>query len=100
MCAASAGLVQATLAPTRAVVRELESAGVANVVHVPLGVDLDRFTPTRRARAEETRRRFGLPEGPLAIYVGRMAAEKDIDLLLEGLARGGATHRRSPGAGG
>ena len=77
-------LVQATIAPTRAVVRELESAGVANVVHVPLGVDLDRFTPTRRARAEETRRRFGLPEGPLAIYVGRMAAEKDIDLLLEG----------------
>jgi alpha-1,6-mannosyltransferase len=57
---------------------------VANVVHVPLGVELDRFTPTRRARAEETRRRFGLPEGPLAIYVGRMAAEKDIDLLLEG----------------
>ena len=77
-------LVQATIAPSRAVVRELESAGVDNVVHVPLGVELDRFTPTRRARAEETRRRFGLPEGPLAIYVGRMAAEKDIDLLLEG----------------
>ena len=57
---------------------------MANVVYVPLGVELDRFTPTRRARAEETRRRFGLPEGPLAIYVGRMAAEKDIDLLLEG----------------
>jgi alpha-1,6-mannosyltransferase len=75
-------LVRATIAPTRAVVRELESAGVENVVHVPLGVDLDRFTPARRARASETRRRFGLPEGPLAMYVGRMAAEKDIDLLL------------------
>ncbi|HEX6670053.1 MAG TPA: glycosyltransferase [Gemmatimonadales bacterium] len=77
------GLVQATIAPTRAVVRELESAGVANVVHVPLGVDLDRFNPGRRARAAETRRRFGLPDGPLALYVGRMAAEKDIDILLE-----------------
>ena len=77
-------LVQATIAPTQAVVRELESAGVANVVHVPLGVDLDRFTPDRRARARETRRRFGLEEGPLALYVGRMAAEKDIDLLLQG----------------
>jgi alpha-1,6-mannosyltransferase len=54
------GLVQATIAPTRTVVRELESAGVANVFHVPLGVDLDRFHPGRRARAEETRRRFGL----------------------------------------
>jgi alpha-1,6-mannosyltransferase len=77
-------LVQATIAPCRAVARELESAGVRNVVHVPLGVDLDRFNPARRARAAETRRRFGLPEGPLAMYVGRLAAEKDIDLLLAG----------------
>lgn len=78
------GLVRATIAPTRAVATELESAGVANVVHVPLGVDLDRFHPARRDRAEATRRRFGLPGGPLALYVGRMAAEKDIDLLVEG----------------
>jgi alpha-1,6-mannosyltransferase len=77
-------LVQATIAPTRAVARELEGAGVRNVVHVPLGVDLDRFHPSRRTRAAETRRRFGLPEGQLAMYVGRMAAEKDIDLLLSG----------------
>ncbi|HEX2219239.1 MAG TPA: glycosyltransferase [Gemmatimonadales bacterium] len=77
-------LVQATIAPTRAVVQELESAGVRNVVHVPLGVDLERFNPLRRVRADETRRRFGLPEGRLAMYVGRMAAEKDIDLLLSG----------------
>jgi alpha-1,6-mannosyltransferase len=77
-------LVQATIAPCRAVARELESAGVENVVHVPLGVDLDRFNPSRQARAGETRRRFGLPEGPLALYVGRLAAEKDIDLLLAG----------------
>jgi alpha-1,6-mannosyltransferase len=78
------GLVRATIAPTRTVVRELESAGVANVHHVPLGVDLDRFHPRHRERAVETRRRFGLGDGPLALYVGRMAAEKDIDLLLEG----------------
>ena len=78
------GLVHATIAPTQTVVRELESAGVANVFHVPLGVDLGRFNPGRRDRAEETRRRFGLPDRPLGLYVGRMAAEKDIDLLLEG----------------
>jgi alpha-1,6-mannosyltransferase len=78
------GMVQATVAPTRAVARELESAGVRNVVHVPLGVDLERFNPGRRVRAAETRQRFGLPDGPLALYVGRMAAEKDIDLLLSG----------------
>ena len=78
------GMVQATIAPCRTVARELESAGVENVVHVPLGVDLERFHPARRDRAVETRRRFGLPEGPLALYVGRLAAEKDLDLLLEG----------------
>ncbi|CAN5897889.1 glycosyltransferase family 1 protein [soil metagenome] len=77
-------LVNATIAPCRAVARELESAGVQNVVHVPLGVDLERFNPRRAARAAATRRRFGLPEGPLALYVGRLAAEKDLDLLLAG----------------
>ena len=41
-----------------------------------------RFNPARRARAAETRRRHGLPEGPLAMYVGRLAAEKEVDLLL------------------
>jgi glycosyltransferase involved in cell wall biosynthesis len=75
-------MVQATIAPCRAVVRELESAGLSNVVHVPLGVDLERFTPSRRQRAAETRLRAGLPPGPLAMYVGRMAGEKDIDLVL------------------
>jgi alpha-1,6-mannosyltransferase len=77
-------MVQATIAPCRAVVRELESAGVPNVVHVPLGVDLERFHPGRRARAAETRARMGLPSGLLGMYVGRFAAEKDIDVLLRG----------------
>jgi alpha-1,6-mannosyltransferase len=77
-------MVQATIAPSRTVALELESAGVENVVHVPLGVELDRFNPARRVRAAETRRRCGLPAGPLALYVGRLAAEKDLDLLLSG----------------
>jgi glycosyltransferase involved in cell wall biosynthesis len=76
-------MVQTTVAPCRAVARELESAGVPNVVHVPLGVDLDRFHPARREHAAEVRARVGLPAGPLGMYVGRMAGEKDIDLLLE-----------------
>ena len=75
-------LVRATLAPSRAVVRELEQAGLDNVIHAPLGVNLELFHPSRRAHAAETRARFGLPEEPLALYVGRFAAEKDLDLLL------------------
>jgi alpha-1,6-mannosyltransferase len=77
-----ARLVRVTLAPSRAVVRELEEAGVENVMRVPLGVDLDLFRPARREAVAETRRRLGLPQGPLGLYVGRMAGEKEVDLLL------------------
>jgi alpha-1,6-mannosyltransferase len=75
-------MVRATLAPSDFVARELERQGVDRVVRVSLGVDLQRFHPARRDAAAETRRRHGLPEGPLAIYVGRLAAEKEVDLLL------------------
>jgi alpha-1,6-mannosyltransferase len=75
-------MVRATLAPSDFVARELERVGVERVVRVGLGVDLERFHPERRAMAAETRRRHGLPEGPLAIYVGRLAGEKEVDLLL------------------
>ena len=75
-------MVRATLAPSDFVARELERVGVERVVRVGLGVDLERFHPARRVMAAETRQRHGLPEGPLAIYVGRLAAEKEVDLLL------------------
>jgi alpha-1,6-mannosyltransferase len=75
-------LVHTTIAPSETVVRELQEAGLENVVCVPLGVDLDRFNPARRSYAVETRRRFGLPAGRLAMYVGRIAGEKDLDVLL------------------
>jgi alpha-1,6-mannosyltransferase len=76
-------MVRATIAPCRTVVEELERAGVPNVVHVPLGVDLELFTPARRVAAGDTRRRLALPEGPLALYVGRFAGEKELDLVLD-----------------
>jgi alpha-1,6-mannosyltransferase len=79
-------MVRATLAPSEFVARELEQAGVERVVRVGLGVDLERFHPRRRAAAEMTRRRHGLPAGPLAIYVGRLATEKEVDLLLSAWA--------------
>jgi alpha-1,6-mannosyltransferase len=77
-----ARMVRVTLAPSRTVVRELEAAGIENVIRVPLGVNLELFHPGRRAHADDTRSRFGLPQGPLALYVGRFAAEKEVSLLL------------------
>jgi alpha-1,6-mannosyltransferase len=75
-------LVEATLAPSDCVAAELEREGVERVRRVSLGVDLERFHPRRRAYAKETRRGLGLPPGPLALFVGRMAREKELDLLL------------------
>jgi alpha-1,6-mannosyltransferase len=75
-------LVHTTIAPSETVVEQLREAGLENVVCVPLGVDLDRFNPGRRSYAAETRRRFALPPGRLAMYVGRIAGEKDLDVLL------------------
>ena len=75
-------LVTATLAPSDFVRGELEREGVERVQRVSLGVDLDRFHPRRRSYAAETRRTLGLPAGPLALFVGRIAREKELDLLL------------------
>jgi alpha-1,6-mannosyltransferase len=65
---------------------ELARVGIDRVAHVPLGVDLECFTPARRAYASETRDRFGLPHGPLAAFVGRFAGEKELDVVLDGWA--------------
>jgi alpha-1,6-mannosyltransferase len=75
-------LVRATLAPSDFVAGELEREGVERVQRVTLGVDLDLFHPRRRRYAGETRRGLDLPEGPLALFVGRIAREKELDLLL------------------
>lgn len=77
----------ATVAASPSVVRELEEYGVPNVVHIPLGVDRERFRP--RAPGERaSREELGVPEGPaLGIYVGRFAPEKRLDVALEGHGR-------------
>jgi len=65
------------------VAQDVEREGVERVHRVTLGVDLDNFNPRRRSYAAETRRWFGLPPGPLALFVGRFAREKELDLLLD-----------------
>lgn len=62
---------------------ELARIGIDRVAKVPLGVDLERFSPERRERAGDTRRRFRLPDGPLAAFVGRFAREKELGVVLD-----------------
>lgn len=86
--------VARTLVASDAVRTDLERFGAERVVRVPLGVDVDTYDPVRRARAEETRRRFDLGEGPLAVYAGRFTAEKELTTAIAGwklLSRAGAT---------
>jgi alpha-1,6-mannosyltransferase len=75
-------LFAVTLVGSDFAVAELRAAGVERAVRAPLGVDLACFHPSRRAESAETRRRLGLPDGPLVGFVGRFAPEKRLDLLL------------------
>jgi alpha-1,6-mannosyltransferase len=76
--------VSATIAASRFVADDLEAAGIPNVVHIPLGVDLEHFTPVRRANAAATRAHWRLPaDGPLLTFIGRFAHEKELDVLMD-----------------
>ncbi len=65
---------------------DLANEGITRIAKVPLGVDLERFTPLRRARATETRRLHGMPDGLLAGFVGRFASEKELDVVMNAWA--------------
>ncbi|MEZ4404691.1 MAG: glycosyltransferase [Kofleriaceae bacterium] len=74
--------VDRVLAPSAWVGERLRALGVpeANVVLVPRGIDLDRFRPALRAEAVFAR--WGIPAGPVLLYVGRLSREKALDHLL------------------
>jgi alpha-1,6-mannosyltransferase len=79
-------LAAVTIVASRSARGELEEAGVTRLVEIPLGVDTARFTPALRSLAAETRRRWNLPEAPLAGYLGRFASEKSLMLVLDAWA--------------
>lgn len=71
-----------TLVPTSALEHELSEEGFRNVHVFSRGVDTALFSPARRS--PDLRRSWGCDESALvALYVGRIAAEKNIGLALE-----------------
>ncbi len=64
------------------VANDLRAAGIDRITRIPLGVDLAHYNPSRRARRRDVRAAYGLPEGPVAAFVGRFGHEKELDVLL------------------
>lgn len=69
------------LAPSDAVAARLSSFGIPaeRIARVQRGVDRELFTPARRDRTELAR--YGVGDGPVALYVGRLSREKNLDAL-------------------
>jgi alpha-1,6-mannosyltransferase len=53
---------------------EFERIGMPNVVRVPLGVDLERFSPARHS--PDMRARWATPDDVLLLHCGRLSPEK------------------------
>ncbi len=81
-----------TLAPTRQMADELAALGYRNAAVLSRGVDTELFRPDRRD--EGLRRAWGVEPGALvALYVGRVAREKSIDLAMEAFEQIRRRHR-------
>ena len=71
-----------TLVPSADLLARLREAGFENLALLGRGVDHDLFNPARRRM--ELRARWGVSaEGLVALYVGRIAAEKNVGLAIE-----------------
>ena len=70
-----------TLTPSLDLRDRLQGLGFRNVSVVGRGVDADLFNPQRRSA--DLRRKWGAaPDDPMALYVGRVAPEKNIELAI------------------
>ncbi|HTD89120.1 MAG TPA: glycosyltransferase family 1 protein [Burkholderiales bacterium] len=71
----------ATLAPTQTVARTLQDHGYRNVSVLSRGVAIEQFTPV--LRSQELRDTWGANAGDVvALYVGRLAKEKNVGVVL------------------
>lgn len=75
-----------TFVPTSALASELTDNGIVNARVLSRGVDTEFFSPNHRSA--ELRKSFGANEhDPVLLYVGRLAAEKNIDLTIRAFER-------------
>lgn len=71
-----------TMAPTDEMCTQLEKEGFERLRTLARGVDAELFSPSRRSA--ELRANWGAaPDDPVVIYVGRIAAEKNMDQAVD-----------------
>ncbi len=70
---------QLNLCTSTAMVQELVNHGIERVDLWQRGVDTEMFQPHLRTKQMRSRLSQGFPDHPLFLYVGRVAAEKQID---------------------
>ncbi|CAK0753912.1 Glycosyltransferase involved in cell wall bisynthesis [Gammaproteobacteria bacterium] len=74
-------LTQATVVATEELKQDLEEKGFHRVRVLPRGVDTKLFSPTYRNSA--LRASWGAaPDDPVVLYVGRLAAEKNLEVAI------------------
>jgi glycosyltransferase involved in cell wall biosynthesis len=84
-----------TLTPSADTARELEKWGVENVGVLGRGVDTDTFAPEKRDHA--LRAAWGATDKtPVAIYVGRIAPEKNLELAVRAFEAFREVHPGAP----
>ncbi|MBK7665144.1 MAG: glycosyltransferase [Sterolibacteriaceae bacterium] len=85
---AQCNALSATIVPSSAMAQRLRDYRITTPLHVlPTGVPLMHFTVVDRAASRARfRARHGIPnDNPLALFVGRVAHEKNLEFLIEAL---------------
>lgn len=69
---------------SREIDEELAAVGIPQTKRpfIPNGVDMDRFTPVSSQVKQALRAELGLPQGLIALFTGRLAAEKRVEQLI------------------
>ena len=70
-----------TLCATAGTEKLLRGIGVSRIARFSRGVDTDLFNPAKRSM--EFRKAHGLEDKLVFSYVGRIAAEKNLDILID-----------------
>jgi len=77
------GFSQLNLCPSQVTKEKLAEQGIANLEIWGRGVNTDRFNPSFYEQV--VKKKYGLEDKLILLYVGRLAREKNLELLVESL---------------